>query len=84
MSHLQKLRMMLEMLCRCLHRMHHMFSGKPLAVKPRHADQQPLHQRKLSRQQRELAVHAGLCARPHSLPPKRELAADDRIDQVVF
>src|ERR1035438_5428729 len=84
MGHLQKLRMMLEVLCRRLHLMYHMFSGTQLAVKPRHADKQPLHQRKLSRQQRKLTLHAGLCARAYSLSPKRKLAADHRINQVIF
>jgi len=53
-------------------------------VVPRRADQQAAHESELCRQHGKLSLHRGLRARLHPLFSKRELAADNGVDQKVL
>jgi len=83
-GHGKKLRMMLEVLGCGLHGMHNVRCGERFAVVSGSADQQSAHERELCCQQGELTLHRRLYTEPHSLFSKRELAADDGVDEKVL
>ena len=76
--------MMLEVLGCGLHGLHNMRCGEGLAVLSRGANQQAAHEHELRRQHCKLPLHRGLRAGFHPLFSKRELAADDGIDEKIL